>query len=111
MPRGAGSVLRLIEELGRTSPAPYAIPIAALGSPMTEEAYQELIRAVIAETAAQGSAVIVAHAALIALEERNDVLRVLVTAPPNIRAQRVADDGGVELRQAAAARRSPRMPT
>ncbi len=94
-------VLRLLEGLGRTGPSAYAVPLVAAGSPATEEAYQELIRDVIGETAAQGSAVIVAHAASIALADRASVLRVLVTASPNVRAERVAADGDVELRQAA----------
>jgi hypothetical protein len=92
--------LRLLEGFGQTGPAGYGAPLVALGGPATNEAYQELIRTVIAETAARGSAVIVAHAASIALAERGDVLRVLVTASPTVRAQRVAAEAEVELRQA-----------
>jgi cytidylate kinase len=56
---------------------------------------RELIVDVIEETAEQGDAVIVAHAASIALAGRTDVLRVLVTAPVDVRARRVAERGGV----------------
>lgn len=91
--------LRLIEQLGRSSTPAYAAPLVANTPPI--EQYQELIRAVIAETAAQGSAVIVAHAASLALADRDDVLRVFVTAPPTVRAQRLAADGDVELSKAS----------
>lgn len=93
-------VLRLIEGLGRTSPSAYAVPLTALGGPANEETYQELIRAVIRETAAQGGAVIVAHAASLALADRRHVLRVLVTASPDVRAQRVAAAGDLERGEA-----------
>ena len=76
--------LRLIEQIGRASTPAYAAPMAA--NRRRPEQYQDLIREVVVETAAQGSAVIVAHAASIALADRDDVLRVLVVAPPKVRA-------------------------
>ncbi len=91
--------LRLIEQIGRASTPAYAAPIAA--NMVAREQYQDLIRDVVVETAAQGSAVIVAHGASIALGDRNDVLRVLVVAPPNVRAERIAADGGVDLGEAS----------
>lgn len=57
--------------------------------------YQQLIGDVIRETGAEGNAVIVAHAASMALAGTDGVLRVLVTAPPETRAQRLADAGGL----------------
>jgi cytidylate kinase len=54
-----------------------------------------LIRSAIEEAAAEGDAVIVAHAASIALSEREDVLRVLVTGSPEARAARVAATRGI----------------
>ena len=57
--------------------------------------YQQLIGEVIQETGAAGDAVIVAHAASITLAGMDGVLRVLVTASPEARAQRLVDAGGV----------------
>jgi len=62
----------------------------------TGEAEAALIRTVIGETAERGDAVIVAHAASIALAGRAGVLRVLVTAPPEVRARRVAENTAVD---------------
>jgi cytidylate kinase len=62
-----------------------------------------LIRSVIEETAAAGSSVIVAHAASLALAGREGVLRVLVTASPRTRAQRLASAAGMDDKQAARA--------
>lgn len=51
--------------------------------------HRQLIRQAIHEIAAEGQVVIVAHAASFALADRADVLRVLVTASPEIRAARL----------------------
>lgn len=53
--------------------------------------HRALIRQAIHEIAEEGGAVIVAHAASMALAARTDVLRVLVTASPEVRAKRVED--------------------
>ena len=73
--------------------------------------HRELIRDVVVEVAEEGDAVIVAHAAAHALGSRDDVLRVLVTAPAEVRARRVGaeqrlDDGEASkfIRQEDAAR-------
>jgi len=63
---------------------------------------RDLIRETIVQTAARGSAVIVAHAASYAVETGPGTLRVFVTASPTTRAQRVA--ALEELDQAQAAR-------
>lgn len=60
--------------------------------------YGELIRQVIYETANEGNAIILAHGASMALAGSPGVLRVFVTASPEVRARRVAaatkvDDG------------------
>jgi len=57
------------------------------------EEYRTLIREVIAEVAAQGNAVIVAHAASMALAGNPEVLRVLITASLPTRVQRVWLEG------------------
>ena len=64
-----------------------------------------LIRSAIEETASTGNAVIVAHAASLALAARNDVLRVLITASPQTREQRLAASLGVDEKEAARLRK------
>lgn len=61
------------------------------------------IREAIIETADEGRAVIVAHAASYALGHRFDVLRVLVTSSPAMRARRLADAQGKSVEEAAEA--------
>jgi cytidylate kinase len=62
-----------------------------------------LIRAAIHQVAKAGRAVIVAHAASMALAGVEGVLRVLVTASPEVRAGRVAAAGGLSPAAADAA--------
>jgi cytidylate kinase len=59
-----------------------------------------MIRSVIEDTAAKGSAVIVAHAASLALGKRGDVLRVSVTASPQTRERRLAEALGLDDKEA-----------
>lgn len=59
-----------------------------------------LIQKSIQETAARGDVVIVSHAASFALSGSGDVLRVLVTASPDTRAERVAKGMAVDDKQA-----------
>jgi cytidylate kinase-like protein len=61
---------------------------------VSEGSLRTLIIAAILETAEQGDAVIVSHAASIPLAGRRDVLRVLVTASRERRIERVAQAGG-----------------
>jgi cytidylate kinase len=68
-----------------------------------EEANRALIRSVIQEIAAEGNAVIVAHAASMALAGAEGILRVLVTASPEERVKRIVADEE-ELSNADAAR-------
>jgi len=62
-----------------------------------------LIRAAIQEVATAGEAVIVAHAASLALAGQPGVLRVLVTASDAVRAQRLAEHEKLSAKEAAAA--------
>ena len=71
-------------------------------TPPPEASLRELIRQVIVDTAEEGEVVIVSHAASIPLAGRPDVLRVLVTASPEIRARRLA---GLDLVGSDEARR------
>jgi cytidylate kinase len=54
-----------------------------------QEEMRTLIRQTIEEVAARGRVVIVAHAASYALRGQPDVLRIFVTASPDVRAQRL----------------------
>jgi Cytidylate kinase-like family len=97
-------LVRLIEGMGSAgSGAGIMVPGAELvgsGEPASDE-LRGLIRSVIEETAASGSAVIVAHAASLALAEREDVLRVLITASAGTRERRLAAALGVDEKEAA----------
>jgi hypothetical protein len=62
----------------------------------SSEPHRELIIGAIRETAERGQAVIVAHAASHALAGSPGVLRVLVTASPEVRARRLAAIEGVD---------------
>lgn len=97
-------VLRLVEGLGSANMgAAYAVPgvtIAAPGEP-PNDALRGMIRSVIEEFASNGSAVIVAHAASLALGGRDDVLRVLITASPQTRQERLAAGLGTDEKEAA----------
>lgn len=62
-----------------------------------------LIQKSIHETAERGDVVIVSHAASYALAGRDDVLRVLVTASPETRTDRAAQEGSLDAKKAAKA--------
>ena len=68
--------------------------------PNVSALYQNLIREVIRETAFLGSVVIVAHGASIHLAGTDGLLRVFVTASPEIRANRVAAEEHVSTEAA-----------
>jgi cytidylate kinase len=91
---------RLLEGLGEVGPAGAAgftgfAAIAEDPGP-TRDALRGLIRSVLEESAERGNAVIVAHAASLALGDRPDVLRVLITASPETRAKRIAETRDVD---------------
>jgi cytidylate kinase len=62
-----------------------------------------LIQRSIHETAERGDVVIVSHAASYALAGKDDVLRVLVTASPQTRADRAAKETSLDAKKAAKA--------
>jgi CMP/dCMP kinase len=74
----------------------------AAGPRTTAEDARALIRAAIHEVANAGRAVIVAHAASMALAFAGGVLRVLITASPETRARRIAVASGIPENAAAA---------
>jgi cytidylate kinase len=66
-----------------------------------DEIQRSLIRDALQQTAAAGKVVIVAHAASIALAGDDRVLRVLVTASPEVRAGRLVQTEQLEEHEAA----------
>jgi cytidylate kinase len=66
-----------------------------------DEMLRSLIRTSLHETAAAGQAVIVAHAASMALVAHEGILRVLVTASRETRARRLAEEEGLDEKAAA----------
>jgi len=91
---GWGAAMTVGTEYLATEPiAPHFYMQGAPIIPSIREEYRALIREVIQEVAQQGNAVIVAHAASMALAGTPGVLRVLVTASLATRAQRLALDG------------------
>lgn len=90
---------------GLMHPAAFATGLELAGSGAAirgTEHYRQLIRDVIRETARQGNVVIVAHAAAMALAEEEGVLRILVTASPEVRARRLAEARKIGVDEAAA---------
>jgi len=65
------------------------------------ESLRGLIRQSLEELAGEGRAVIVSHAAAYALGPHRDVLRVLVTAPTEVRVRRFAEASELEPKAAA----------
>jgi cytidylate kinase len=97
------ALVRLLRELGRgaaTESYGFAGPVGPASTAPAPDAVRGLIQDAIADVAAHGDAVIVAHAAARALPDKTGVLRVLVTASPESRAQRVADAEELEPKDA-----------
>jgi cytidylate kinase-like protein len=96
-------LLDAIAEGSIASPEAAAYVPELLLEPGRRESAAVLIRAAVRETAAQGGAVIVAHGGSHTLDDRDDVLRVLVTGSEERRADRIGEDTtmtGAEIRQA-----------
>lgn len=95
---------RLLQEIGRgASMESYGlVGSAALAAERVDpDLIRSLIQEAIEESAGRGDVVIVAHAASFALSGRPEVLRVLVTASPETRAQRLSESQAIELKAAA----------
>jgi cytidylate kinase len=101
--RRKSALVRVIEGFGTAGVgAGYVMtPPVPLQDQPGSDALRGLIRSVIEETAEAGDAVIVSHAASLALGERDDVLRVLVTASTPTRSRRLASASGVDEKEAA----------
>ena len=94
-------VVRLLEGLAPAAATGPVIPpeTVGFGQPASNE-LRGLIRTVIEDTASRGDAVLVSHAASLALGQREDVLRVLVTASLPTRQRRLAASLEVEDKEA-----------
>jgi hypothetical protein len=90
---------RLLGQLALSGGAAYMAPPPDEVSGKSDQ-YRALIRDVIEESAAHGQVVIVSHAASFALAGQDDVLRVFVTASPEVRARRVAEARRIDEEQA-----------
>jgi cytidylate kinase len=95
---------RLLDGLGEVGPAGAAgfTGFAAIAEDTgpNRDALRGLIRSVLEESAERGKAVIVAHAASLALGDHADVLRILITASPETRARRIAEAGNLDEAEA-----------
>jgi cytidylate kinase len=95
--------IRLLEGLGEGGEA-WALARSGSGrggDELSSDDVRALIRETIAQTAARGDVVIVAHGASYAVSREHQPLRVLVTASPETRATRIADLKGVDHSRAA----------
>jgi hypothetical protein len=97
-----GLVRRLLKEIPAAG-AGYTLvgemPVLEAGRPGDDD-LRGLIRSAIEEIADQGDAVIVAHAAALALDNKPHALRVFVTASPQTRAERIAEARGCGEKEA-----------
>ncbi len=94
-----GLLDRILDSLAKT---PMMAETMAL-PPVVQEmpvAYEALIEQVVRETAAQGNVVIVGHGASIPLAGTSGLLRVLVTAPAEVRVSRLAQAQGTDAGKA-----------
>lgn len=90
---------RIVEALA-TVPAVGDAGVAVMSPMPASPSYTQLIEQVIHETAHEGNVVIVGHGASIPLAGQHGVLRVLVTASPDVRASRIAAADGMDARAA-----------
>src|SRR4051812_6330847 len=95
--------IRLLDSLGsNTSLATFAMAayVPEHEAPVASD-LRGLIRATIEELATRGDAVIVAHAASMALGDRTDVLKVMLTSSPEARRRTIALKHGLDDKAAA----------
>jgi len=99
---------RVLEALAQGSGGAEALGAVAMppaGQGLNSEDLRALIKETIEQTAARGSVVIVAHAASQVVSRGPQALRVLVTASPTTRAERLGDEGARMVKDEDAARR------
>jgi cytidylate kinase len=98
----AGRVLEVLGEGGGDAWA-FGAGIAAAADNLRPADIRALIRETVVQTSTRGSVVIVAHAASYAVDPDPAKLRVLVTASPTTRAQRLGAQEALDESQAARA--------
>jgi hypothetical protein len=92
---------RWLDYLAQGGAALDATPLPPDWNEHPTEAVREFIRDAIGEVVERGDAVIVAHAASYAIGADPNALRVLVTASPETRSQRLAASDGLDDEEAA----------
>jgi cytidylate kinase len=97
--RTPGLIARILESIGST-PDPVGWSTYAALPSHASPAYEGLFERVIRETANKGDVVIVAHGASIPVAGTSGLLRVLVTASPRVRAERLAGEANLEASEA-----------
>jgi cytidylate kinase len=93
-------ILREVAAGAAMGPAEMFVSAYAAEPQPAKNSLRALIRQSINETADEGNVVIVSHAASYALADRDNVLRVLVTASPETRVRRLADASVLDAKQA-----------
>lgn len=94
-------IVRILASMAVASPEPLLLTPDQMPLPdYSTREYRELIARVIRDTAKEGKVVIVAHGASIPLAGAEGLLRVFVTASPEVRAARVATEAGMPDRDA-----------
>ena len=93
---------RILETMAGLPVEPNVYYAQALSAPRpaVPSGYDDLIRDVIVQTASAGKVVIVAHGAGICLADTAGVLRTLISATPEVRAERLSAEGGADLEKA-----------
>lgn len=81
---------RILESMARTPPATEALSGVVPPDSLGTATFEGVIERVIHTLASEGNVIIVAHGASLPLADVSGVLRVLVTASPEIRAERLA---------------------
>jgi cytidylate kinase len=94
-------ILREVAAGAATGPAELFVTAYAAEPQPDKNSLRALIRQSINETADEGNVVIVSHAASYALADRDNVLRVLVTASPETRVRRLAEASSNDEKQAS----------
>jgi hypothetical protein len=89
-------IARILESMARTPPSPEGWSGTAILPSNTTTDYGSLIEKVVRETANEGNVVIVAHGASITLGDLRGVLRVLVTASPAVRSERLVREAKLD---------------
>jgi cytidylate kinase len=91
---------RILESMARTPPATEALSGVVPPEPLATATFEGVIERVIRTLASEGNVIIVAHGASLPLADTSGVLRVLVTASPEIRAERLAQRSDLDGSQA-----------